>query len=420
MLDAPPTEPHWRSWLYVALWSLVIFCTIPFARAVIKTVDERIGLEVFLHITVLLALVGGAVAFANLRKRQLPPTAYLWLFAVSAAFIAYAYYLRDIPEEAVHVAEYGFLGFLVYRALVHRIHDYSIYFVAILIVGIIGMMDEYIQWVVPSRVFDLRDIRTNFVAGALAQVAIAKGLRPTMVASRPSPTSLRRVCRLLALTLVVFTLSFVNTPERVGWYATRIPFLSFLLDSKSTMIDYGYRYHDPEIGIFQSRFSREQLEQLDRQRGVEVSLILDRYIGGEGYDAFQNIYSVPRDAYVHEAGVHLFRRNRYLERARAEEEDRPDHSTVALRENQILEKYFPTTMQHSKHRWAPEIHTYVDDHAIEDEEYTSFVSWDLVTRFGETEALFAFAAAIVAFLLLGAYLGRGPHLSVRSSKVDRP
>jgi hypothetical protein len=397
VLDAPPREPELRSWLYVALWSLVIFSTIPFARALIDTVDERIGLQVFLYVTVSLVLVGGAVAFANLRKRQLPATAYLWLFAVSAAFIAYAYYLRDIPEEAIHVAEYGFLGFLVYRALVHRIHDYSIYFVATIIVGIVGIVDEYIQWVVPSRVFDLRDIRTNFIAGALAQVAIAKGLRPTVV-----------------------TLSFVNTPERVGWYATRIPFMSFLLDSKSTMVDYGYRYLDPEIGIFQSRFSREQLEQLDRQRGVEVASILDRYIGGEGYDAFQNIYSVPRDAYVHEAGVHLFRRNRYLERARAEEEERARHSTVALGENQVLEKYFPTTMQHSKHRWAPETRTYVDGYALKDKEYISYVSWGLLTRFGERQALLAFAAAVVAFLLLGAYLGRGPHRSVRSSEGYRP
>ena len=129
---------------------------------------------------------------------------------------------------------------------------------------------------------------------------------------------------------------------------------------------------------------------------------------------------MPRDAYVHEAGVHLFRRNRYLERARAEEEQRASHSTVALRENQILEKYFPTTMQHSKHRWAPEIRTYVDGYALKDEEYTSYVSWGLLTQFGERLAFLAFAAAVIAFLSLGTYLGRGPHPSVRSSEGHRP
>jgi hypothetical protein len=77
-------------------------------------------------------------------------------------------------------------------------------------------------------------------------------------------------------------------------------------------------------------------------------------------------------------------------------------------------------MQHSKHRWAPEIRTYVDGYALKDEEYTSYVSWGLLTRFGERQALLAFAAAIVVFLLLGAYLGRSPHRSVQSSEGYRP
>lgn len=121
-------------------------------------------------------------------------------------------------------------------------------------------------------------------------------------------------------------------------------------------------------------------------------------------------YSVRRDAYVHEAGVHLFRRNRYLERAQAEEVDRPLHSTVALRENQILEKYYPTLMQHSRHAWSAATRAYVQRYVVKDEEYTSYVSRGLATRFSEGQVLLAFAA----FLLLGAYLGRGTHYSHRS------
>jgi hypothetical protein len=185
------------------------------------------------------------------------------------------------------------------------------------------------------------------------------------------------------------------------------------------MIDYGYRYRDPEIGIFQSRFSHEQLERHDRERGAQVAQILDRYINSEGYDAFQNTYSVPRDAYVHEAGVHLFRRNRYLERATAEEGERPAHSTVALRENQILEKYFPTAMKNSRHVWTPETRALVNGYAVHDQEYVSYVSWDLITRFSERQVLLVFGVAMAAFLLLGAYLGRGARAPIRSSEGHR-
>ena len=406
MLDTPPREPEWRSWLYVALWSLVIFCTIPFARAFREIVAESLGLNFFLYTTIVVAVIGGVIAFNNLRARHLPTGAYIWLFAVVIVFIGYAYYLRDIPEEAIHVAQYGFLGLLVYRALVHRIHDYTIYLVATLVVGLIGIADEYVQWVVPSRVFDLRDIRTNFIAGGLAQVAVVSGLRPSIIKGPPPPASLRRLCNVIALVLFVLGMSYVNTPERVAWYANRVPLLSFLLDSKSMMIDYGYRYQDSEIGVFQSRFSHEQLEMHDQERGLEVAQILDQYIGGEGYRAFQKMYSVPRDAYVHEAGVHLFRRNRYLDRAISEEEKQPTMYMVALRENQILEKYFPMAIKNSGHSWTDEFRAMVDSHALKNQEYVSYVSWDLITRFSEKQVVFAFAIAIAVFLMLGTYLGR--------------
>jgi VanZ family protein len=161
---------------------LVIYCTIPVARAFRELIAEKIGLEFFLYLTATLTLIAGVMAFINLRNRKLPTNAYLWLFGIVAAFMVYIYQLRDIPEEAIHVAEYGVIGILVYRALSHRTRDFSIYIMAALIVGMIGVLDEYIQWIAPSRVFDLRDIRTNFVAGSLGQLAIVAGLRPRIIA----------------------------------------------------------------------------------------------------------------------------------------------------------------------------------------------------------------------------------------------
>ena len=64
------------------------------------------------------------------------------------------------------------------------------------------------------------------------------------------------------------------------------------------MVEYGYRYLDPDIGVFWSRFSPEQLKKNDHLRGEEVAQILDRYIRGEGYGSFQKACSVPRDAYA--------------------------------------------------------------------------------------------------------------------------
>ncbi len=340
MLDAPPKEPEWRSWLYAAVWSCVIFCTIPFARKFGDIIKEHIGHGFFLFATVAGVIAAGILAFTTLRRRSLPLSAYGWLLGILTVFIGYAYYLRHIPVEPIHVLEYGILGLLVYRALVHRIRDYSVYVIAMLIVGLIGVIDEYIQWVIPSRVFDLRDIRTNVIAGGLAQIGIAAGLRPALVSGLPSRKNLGRLCYFFVAGLIVTGLGYMNTPERIAWYAKRIPVLSFLLDSKNMMVEYGYRYLDSDIGVFQSRFSLEQLKKNDHSRGKEVAQILDRYIGGEGYDSFLKACSVPRDAYAHEAGVHLFRRDYYFDKAKSHSKMKGVWYNIAFRENQILEKYF--------------------------------------------------------------------------------
>lgn len=405
MLDKPPKEPEWLSWCYVVAGILVIFFTIPFARAFRQVVQENIGSDFFLYITAAVTLVVGTLAFNSLRKRKLPLNARLSLFAIIAAFLAYIYSLRDMPEEAIHIAEYGMVSILVYRALAHRVHDFSIYILATLVVGVIGIFDEYIQWVTPSRVFDLRDMRTNIISGGLAQLAIAAGLRPAIISGMPGPKSWSRLSYFLATGIFILALGFMNTPQRTAWYATKIPALQFLMDHDS-MVEYGYRYDDPEIGIFRSRFSPQELQQIDPQRGTEVASALDQYIRGEGYGPFLEIYSVPRDAYTHEAGVHLFRREYYIDRARESEEKRGEHYDITFRENKILEKYFPSALHNSKHLWSKKVELEVKNNAEPVSKYESAVSKGVITQFSERQVIAFSTIAIMLLLFIGVRLRR--------------
>lgn len=406
MLDTAPTEPEWQSWCYVAIGTLAIYCTIPVARALRELIAEQIGLDFFLYVTVMLTLIAGVMAFINLRNRRLPTNAYLMLFIIVATFMAYIYQLRDIPEEAIHVAEYGAISILVYRALAHRTRDFSIYIMASLIVGMIGVLDEYIQWVAPSRVFDLRDIRTNFIAGGLGQLAILTGLRPRIIAGLPNSASWSRLCYTLAIGLVLLALGFLNTPQRIAWYAAEIPALSLLLDSKSMMVEYGYRYEDEDIGVFRSRFSHEELKRLNRQRGAEVAGILDEYLRGKGYKRFVSSFTVPRDAYAHEAGVHLFRRNRYFDEAQKDSENQGTRYNIAYRENRILGKYFPEATNGSGHRWSEEVEVKVANHARETTRYESPVSAGIITRLSEKQVISLFSITILLMLVIGFFTGK--------------
>jgi len=406
VLDTAPKEPEWLSWCYVAIGVLVIYSTIPVARALRKLIADQVGLDLFLYVTVSLVLIAGIMAVVNLRRRKLPANAYLFLFIIIGAFMVYIYQLRDIPEEAIHVAEYGAIGILVYRALVHRTRDFSIFVMATLIVGTIGVLDEYIQWIVPSRVFDLRDIRTNFIAGALGQLAIVTGLRPRLIAGWPNSRSWSRLCYTLAVGLMLLVLGFLNTPQRILWYTSEIPALSFLLDNKNMMVEYGYQYEDENIGFFRSRFSADELDKLNVQRGAEVAGFLDEYIRGKGYRKFLSRFTVPRDAYAHEAGVHLFRRNRYFDRAQKLSANQGLQFNVAYRENQILSRYFPEAINKSAHQWSEELTREVENQARETKTYVSPVSAGIITRFSEKQVNSFFTIAVFVLLFLGFFMGR--------------
>ncbi len=78
-----------------------------------------------------------------------------------------------MPAEKIHFIEYGVLSALIYLALTHDINNISIYFLSSLIVFVFGAIDEVIQWVLPNRIFDIRDLVMNGTAGILVQLLIA-------------------------------------------------------------------------------------------------------------------------------------------------------------------------------------------------------------------------------------------------------
>ena len=143
MIQGPPREEQWVSWLWVVIWSLIIFVTIPLARALQTFVVQYWGSETFTYAVIIAVLAALATSIIYLIRQR--PTCYdgfFWLFLVAAVFFWYTLKLKKLsPVEAIHFIQYGLLGGLVYRALTHRMRDISIYFAAAVICGIIGVID---------------------------------------------------------------------------------------------------------------------------------------------------------------------------------------------------------------------------------------------------------------------------------------
>ena len=146
------------------------------------------------------------------------------------------------------------------------------------------------------------------------------------------------------------------------------------------MTEFGYRHEDPDIGVFFSRFTIPELRQTDSLRAEEGARILDHYQHPERYNDFLHTYTPVTDPFLHELRVHLFRRDRHRFLANSHTNDEVlirDHSAVAYRENQIVERYFPRTVATSNYKLMPSEVKRLHNHARE-VEYVSPVSKNLI------------------------------------------
>jgi len=76
------------------------------------------------------------------------------------------------PEERTHLIEHAVVALLIYHALDERRRNgrpvWSPAVLAIAVTALLGVVDELIQALIPSRVFDYRDIGFNALAAFLA------------------------------------------------------------------------------------------------------------------------------------------------------------------------------------------------------------------------------------------------------------
>ena len=134
----------------------MILWTIPVQRSLIGGAKSFLAspIGMVLGTLVVVALVVGVVrGLGRFDIRRLVPPVLAYLVAL--------WYLNAIPDEIVHLLEYGILAGLLRRALPGA-------GAAIGVAGLIGGLDEITQGVTAGRVFDVRDIGINVVAAALA------------------------------------------------------------------------------------------------------------------------------------------------------------------------------------------------------------------------------------------------------------
>lgn len=371
------------AWAAVAAGILLIFMAIPLARSVQGLLDRRFRLDVYLGIAIAFGAVG--LAFALRRLARIPGLRLGprlgWLAAAGAGTVWLLRGQLQSSVEAIHFVEYAALGVLFFRAWRRHGRDPLVYPLALASVALVAWADEFLQWLMPGRFWDFRDIRLNVLAGGIGLLFVAGVVAPGAIRLPISRSSVRRLCVVLGVFLLALACAVSATPARVDFAAARVPGLAFLRNNESRLAEYGFRHADPDIGTFRSRMELEGLQRSDGARGAEVGAA---FASGPLPDLreYRRDHVISADPYRFEFYRHLLQRDHYAAVAgqyrTADPERFRHHCTVAARENQILEKYFPQALAASGRTWDTARAARCADHVDGDRPYFSEVQNHLI------------------------------------------
>jgi hypothetical protein len=167
-----------RLWLWTMVVLVAIYSTLGPARALVDVLRERNMLRVSFALAVGLIVI--AVAARLVRRRS----GWDQIGVASGVALVYVAALLRVgsPEERTHLIEYGVVAALIHQALLERLrqgrHVPAPATVAGVVTALLGLLDEGIQAMIPSRVFDLRDVAFNAIAGGMVIVARLAMLPP--------------------------------------------------------------------------------------------------------------------------------------------------------------------------------------------------------------------------------------------------
>jgi VanZ family protein len=166
-------RPSYR-WGVLAAYVAGVYAAIPFTADLGNAfVATPVGRWVFGPGLLLVVLGGGAGILAWLRGRHAPLWAYLLIGFAGAAYFEVLGSLAVRPLERVHLPEYGVAACLAWFAVrSHRVSAGVAFAATFALTALIGWGEEVIQYFVPGRFYDWRDVTLNALSAWLALLVL--------------------------------------------------------------------------------------------------------------------------------------------------------------------------------------------------------------------------------------------------------
>lgn len=162
-----------RLWLWALAVTAVIYATLGQVPAIADALRDRNLLDNTFFAAFLVIVAALAVAGLAVRPGWREVT--VVVAALSTYLMAFLRFAN--PAERTHLVEFGVVGVLVYLALQERRANgatvRALVLMAFGIAGLLGLIDEGIQAILPNRYFDPLDVAFNLGAALMAIVVVA-------------------------------------------------------------------------------------------------------------------------------------------------------------------------------------------------------------------------------------------------------
>src|SRR3989338_5077276 len=159
-----------KYWAWALGWTLAIYATLYPVRPICEFLKGIIPFGLWVNIFLAACLSGIAAIF--FRKYKMTDGFGYVLLLLSISGYAYGLATIPYPEEKVHFIEYGFLAYLIFRALRLDHGAWAAYAGAFALTAALGWGDEGIQHLLPNRYYQSSDVVLNAVSGLLGLILV--------------------------------------------------------------------------------------------------------------------------------------------------------------------------------------------------------------------------------------------------------
>jgi len=154
-----------KLWIHVFLWVGLIYSTLYIVRPLTSFLSKHTPFTSLttLFIVVLFLLV----LFWMLKHLKHKDSLTYLLLAFAALIYAYTVMIIKYPAEKIHLVQYGFLAFLIYRACLIDFSIVAVYAISFFLTSAFGWLDEIIQYYLPNRYYHINDVALNSFSGGM-------------------------------------------------------------------------------------------------------------------------------------------------------------------------------------------------------------------------------------------------------------